>query len=89
MNKLGIKEKIKTVIKELNIETKFEELTNNLDIRLIKGSTKSILNIAEYISNRKSLKIKLIDSNLKKLRSYWCDIATVTLYVHYFQFNSK
>ena len=46
---------MKTVIKELWIEIKFNELANNLDIRLINGSKKSILNIVEYITDEKNL----------------------------------
>ena len=38
------------------MEIKFNELTNNLDTRLIKRSTKSVLNIVEYVSNEKNLK---------------------------------
>ena len=38
------------------MEIKFNELTNNLDTRLIKQSTKSVLNIVEYVSNEKNLK---------------------------------
>ena len=57
INKLIKIEKIKTVIKELRIEMKFNELSNNSDITLLKGTKKSILNIAEYISNGKNLKI--------------------------------
>ena len=66
INKLNKIEKTKTVIKELKIGIKFNKLANNLDIRLQKGSKKSILNIVEYVSNAKNLKIKPIDSNLKK-----------------------
>ena len=65
INKLTKTEKIKTVIKELRIEIKFNELANNSDIRLLKGSKKSIPNIAAYISNGKNLKIKPIDSRLR------------------------
>ena len=53
INKLNKIEKIKTVIKELRIEIKLNESANNSDIRLIKRSKKSVLNIAEYISNAK------------------------------------
>ena len=56
MNKLYKTEKTETIIKELKIEIKFNELANNLDIRLLQGSKKFILNIA-YISRRKILKI--------------------------------
>ena len=45
------KEKRKTVIKELEIEIKFNELGNILDIILLKGTKNSI---AEYISNGKT-----------------------------------
>ena len=34
-------------------------------MRLLKGTKNSILNIAEYISNGKNLKIKPIDSSFK------------------------
>ena len=46
MNKLNKKEK-KRVIKELKIEIKFNELANNLYIRLIKGSQNSIFNFCK------------------------------------------
>ena len=46
MNKLNKKEK-KTVIKELKIEIKFNELANNLYIRLIKGTQNSIFNFCK------------------------------------------
>ena len=67
-NKLNKIEK-KTVIKELRIEIKLNELANNSDIRLIKWSTKSILNIAEYIKNGK---IKPIDSIFKNKCTVYC-----------------
>ena len=47
INKLNKREKIKTVIEELRIEIKFNELANNLDIRLIKR-TKNSTFILEY-----------------------------------------
>ena len=59
-------------MKELRIEIKFNELTNNLDIRLLKGTKNFILNIAEYISNGKNLKIKPIDSSFKNKRIAYC-----------------
>ena len=40
------------MIEELRID-KFDELANNLDIRLTQGSKKYILNIAEWITNEK------------------------------------
>ena len=61
-NKLNKIEKIKTVIKDLRTK-KINELANSSDLTLIKGSTKSIFDIAEYISHRKILK-KPIDSTL-------------------------
>ena len=67
-----INQKIKTVIKELGIEIKFNELASNLDIRLLKGSKKLILNIAEYISNGKIFKIKPINSGLKNKCIGYC-----------------
>ena len=42
-------------MKELRIETKLNKLAKNLDIRFIKGTNISILNIAEYIGNTKNL----------------------------------
>ena len=36
-------EKIKTIIKELRIEIRFNELANNLEIRLSKGNKKFVL----------------------------------------------
>ena len=51
INKLNRIEKIKTVIKELMIEIKFNELGNNLDIRLLKlySSAKTIFLILQNI----------------------------------------
>ena len=43
---------------------KFNKGANNSKIKLIKGFKKSDLNIVEYISNRKNLRIKPIDSSL-------------------------
>ena len=59
-NKLNKIEKIKTVIKDLRTK---KLIANSSDLTLIKGSTKSIFDIAEYISNRKILK-KPIDPAL-------------------------
>ena len=67
MNKLNKKEK-KTVIKGLKIETKFNELGNNLYIRLIKGTKNSIFNFAKYTNNGKNLEIKLNDSGFMSNR---------------------
>ena len=47
------------------MEIEFNELANNLDIRLIRGTKNSILNIAEYITNGKNIKIKPAHSSLK------------------------
>ena len=66
INKFNKIVKIKTVIKEIRIETNINELANSLDIILIKETKKIILNIVEYITNRKNLKIKPVDSSLKK-----------------------
>ena len=66
INKFNKIVKIKTVIKEIRIETNINELANSLDIILIKETKKFILNIVEYITNRKNLKIKPVDSSLKK-----------------------
>ena len=52
---------MKIVIKELRTEINFNGLANNLEIKLIKRSKKSVFNIAEYISNGKNLKIKPIE----------------------------
>ena len=54
INKLN-KIKKKTVIKELKIEVKFNELATYSGIRLLKETKKSILNNPEYISNGKNL----------------------------------
>ena len=48
------------------------ELANNLDIRLLKGSNKSILNIVEYVSNGTNIKIKPIDSSFKNNCIAYC-----------------
>ena len=56
----------------LRIETKFNELANDLDIRLLKGTKNFIFNIAEYSSNGEHLKIKPIDSSFKKKRIAYC-----------------
>ena len=72
INKLTKTEKIKTVIRELRIEIIFHKLANNSDIRLLKGSKKSIPNIAAYISNGKNLKIKPNDSSFKNKRIAYC-----------------
>ena len=66
INKFNKIVKIKTVIKEIRIETNINELANSLDIILIKETKKFILNIVEYITNRKNIKIKPVDSSLKK-----------------------
>ena len=66
INKFNKIVKIKTVIKEIRIETNINELANSLDIILIKETKKFILNIVEYITNWKNLKIKPVDSSLKK-----------------------
>ena len=65
-------EKIKTAMKELRMEIKFNELASNLDIRLFKRSNKSILNIVEYVSKGKNLKTKLIDSSFKNKHTTYC-----------------
>ena len=72
MNELSKIEKIKTVIKELEIEIKFNELANDLDIRLLKGTKNSVLNISEYISNRKNLRIRPIDSSFENKCLAYC-----------------
>ena len=66
INKFNKIIKIKTVIKEIRIEININELANSLDIILIKGTKKFIHKIVEYITNRKNLKIKPVDSSLKK-----------------------
>lgn len=66
INKFDKIMKIKTVIKEIRIEININELANSLDIMLMKGTKKFILKIVEYITNRKNLKIKPVDSSLKK-----------------------
>ena len=72
INKFNKIEKRKTVIKKLRIEIKFNKLANNLDNRLLKETKNSILNIVEYISNGKNLKIKSVDSSLKNKRIAYC-----------------
>ena len=52
IHKLAKIEKMKTLLKELGIEIEFNELANNLDIRLIKGPKKSIPNIVEYVMEK-------------------------------------
>ena len=59
-------------MKELRIEIKFNELASHLDIRLLKRSNKSILNIVEHVSKGKNLKIKLIDSSFKNKHITYC-----------------
>ena len=66
INKFNKLTKIKTVIKEIRIEININELANSLDIILIKGIKKFFLKTVEYITNRKNLKIKPVDSSLKK-----------------------
>ena len=51
---------------------KFNELANYLDISLIKGFKKSVVNIVEYIRKRKNLRIKPIDSSFKTKRIAYC-----------------
>ena len=52
INKLKKKtEEIKTAKNELRIKIKFNELRNNLDIRLLKETKNIILNIVEYIAD--------------------------------------
>ena len=65
-------EEMKTVIEELRIEIRFNELASNLDITLIEGFKKSVLNVAEYISNGSNLRIKPIDSSFKINRIAYC-----------------
>ena len=43
INKLNKIEEIETVIKELRTKIKFDELANNVDIILLQGTKKSIL----------------------------------------------
>ena len=66
INKFNKLTKIKTVIKEIRIEININELANSLDIILIKGIKNFFLKTVEYITNRKNLKIKPVDSSLKK-----------------------
>ena len=46
-------------------KTKFDKLSNNLNIKLIKGPRKSILYIKDYVNNGENLTIDPIDSSLK------------------------
>ena len=63
------------MIEELRID-KSDELANNLDIRLTQGSKKYILNIAEWITNEKNLKLKLVDLSLKTKRiAYYFELS--------------
>ena len=59
-------------MKELRIETKFNKLVNNLGIRLIKETKNCILNIPEYITSRKNLKIDIVDLSLKNKSIAYC-----------------
>ena len=52
-------------LEKLKIERKFTELANHLSIKLIKGSKKAILSIADYISKGENLKIESIGSSVK------------------------
>ena len=56
---------------------RFNKFANNLDIKVIKRHKNCILSTAEYISNGKSLKIKIkhIDLNFKdKCRAYCSEL---------------
>ena len=53
-------------------DTKF----NKLCIYSIKGNAKHILNMTEYISNGKNLKIKPIDSNFNNKKIAYCPDST-------------
>ena len=44
---------------------KFNKLPNNLNIKLIKGTRKSVIFMKDYIDNWENLKIKYIHSSLK------------------------
>ena len=59
-------------MKELRIESKFNKLVNNLSIRLIKETKNCILNIPEYITSGKNLKIDLLDLSLKNKSIAYC-----------------
>ena len=59
-------------MKELRIESKFNKLVNNLGIRLIKETKNCILNIPEYITSRKNLKIDIVDLSLKNKSIAYC-----------------
>ena len=72
INKLNRIGKVKVVLKGLRIEIKINELANNLDIRLLKRTKTSSLNIAEQITNEKDLKVKPIDSSFKNKRVAYC-----------------
>ena len=53
-------------------EMKFNILSNDLNIKLIKRTRNSIFYMKEYINNRENLTIKLIDSNLKNKCIDYC-----------------
>ena len=51
---------------------KFNKLSNNLNIKLTKGTESSILYMKDYINNGENLKIKPIDSSLKNKCIAYC-----------------
>ena len=51
---------------------KLNKLSNDLNIKVIKGTRNSILYMKEYIDNGENLKIKPIDSNLKNKCIVYC-----------------
>ena len=65
-----IKQKTNPTIKER--EMKFNILSNDLNIKLIKGTRNSIFYMKEYINNGENLKIKPTDSNLKNKCIVYC-----------------
>ena len=52
-------------IENIARKIEFNELIKRLNTKLIEESKKSILSIAEYITNGKNLKIKPLESSLK------------------------
>ena len=56
---------IKGKVNKIERKIKFDKLSNDLSIKLIKGSNEAILLIPESITNRKNLTIDPIDSSSK------------------------
>ena len=74
-------------LEKLKIERKFNELANHLSIKLIKGSKKAILSIADYISKGENLKIESIGSSVKDKRIAYRSILLFGLLSPYSYLN--